>query len=187
MTPTPKAGDKPTQLLLGVGAPGGAEVSPCGRYRYWLWRRWAPPRGEGRDRVLFVMLNPSTADAGVDDPTLRRCIAFARAWGFGSLEVVNLFALRSPDPDRLLRGGAADPEAIGPDNDTHLVVAANRADVLVVAWGAHPAAAARRDAVLELLRGRPLHCLGTTRGGEPRHPLYVRGDVRPRVWAEHEG
>ncbi|HEV8470576.1 MAG TPA: DUF1643 domain-containing protein [Candidatus Limnocylindria bacterium] len=114
------------------------------------------------------MLNPSTADARRDDPTIRRCIGFARGWGFGGVEVVNLFAYRTTDWRELVR--VCDP--VGPDNSRHLWRAIARAGLVVLAWGAH----ASSSRLLSLPRAR---CLGLTRAGEPRHPLYLRRDVRP--------
>jgi hypothetical protein len=148
----------------------GATISDCGIYRYKLWRTWdgtLPP-------VTFVMLNPSTADHERDDPTIRRCLDFARRWGCGSLRVVNLFALRSPDPAALRT--AAD--AVGPENDGTILEACG-AGLTVAAWGAHPFAVRRVRRVLELLNGAGarLRCLGVTKEGHPRHPLYVKGDV----------
>jgi len=143
-------------------------------YRYLLFRRWADA-----DSVLFVMLNPSTADAGRDDPTIRRCRRLAAAWGFGGVEIANLFALRATDPRDLARARAP----VGTRNDEILADAAVRASAIVVAWGVHGSHRARDRAVVELLGARPLFCLGTTLGGAPRHPLYVRRDVRARRWA----
>ena len=124
------------------------------------------------------MLNPSTADESSDDPTIRRCIGFARAWAYGGLEVVNLFALRATDP-RELRV-AADP--IGGLNDAYLLDAAARATAMVIAWGAHGVFRSRGAAALTLLSPRArLLALGWTNSGEPRHPLYLRRDVEPIV------
>lgn len=149
-----------------------ATFSPDGVYRYRLLRRWS--RGA---RVVWVMLNPSTADAQRDDPTIRRCIGFSRAWGFGAMEVVNLYALRATEPG-VVRGH---DEPVGPENDRYIVAAASRGAHVIAAWGAFPWAAARADHVLELLMRarRPVRCLGLTRGGHPRHPLYARADARP--------
>jgi hypothetical protein len=147
-----------------------AEVSPCGRYRWWLRRSFVT--GDGRI-VCFVMLNPSTADALEDDPTIRRCVGFARAWGFSCLSVRNLFAFRATNPQALL--WAEDP--VGPQGDAELR-AARTADLVVAAWGAHVPFGRDRQA-LRLLVGVPLVCLGLTKHGHPRHPLYVRSDVRP--------
>jgi hypothetical protein len=151
-----------------------AVISPCGRYRYVLHRelpqplRWVKP-------ALFIMLNPSTADATQDDPTIRRCIGFAKYWGCTSLTVVNLFALRSTDPSGL----AIDHDPVGPDNDTHIAeqIRLHSLGVIVGAWGAHPFARKRAEEVMQ--KHGPFSCLGTTKAGAPRHPLYVKADVRP--------
>lgn len=147
----------------------GAELSPCLRYRYRLWRRW----GEGAP-LVFCMLNPSTADALEDDPTIRRCIGFARRDGYAGIEVVNLFALRATDPAAL----AAADDPVGPMNNGILLGVARRAGLVVAAWGAHRAARERQHVALAAFEavGARVLCLGATRGGEPRHPLYVRGD-----------
>lgn len=153
-----------------------AVLSPCGLYRYRLGRTWDASTA----RVCWVMLNPSTADASVDDPTIRRCIGFARAWGFGGLDVVNLFALRSPDP-RALRT-AADP--VGPENDRHILDVAGRAGLVVCAWGADGFARSRARSVLGSLaaRGLVVHRLASTREGAPAHPLYLAGGLMPVPW-----
>jgi len=142
-------------------------------YRYRLWRRW----GDG-PAALFVMLNPSTADDTRDDPTIRRCIGFARRWRFGGLEVVNLYALRATRPRDLLAAAAP----VGPDNDDHLRDAAARAGAIVVAWGRHgrPDRAARVAALLGAAR---LQCLGVNQDRSPRHPLYVPAAARRRRWS----
>ena len=148
-----------------------AALSRCGRYRWWLRRRCA---GGGSGPVLcFLMLNPSTADHRRDDPTIRRCWGFARAWGFAVLEVRNLFAWRSTDPRGLLTA----PGPTGGRRGDREVAAAADADLVVAAWGAWVPFARDREA-RDLLGGRPLMCLGRTRNGGPRHPLYVRGDAR---------
>jgi hypothetical protein len=154
-----------------AGLSRAAEVSSCGRYRYWLRRTWASG-GNGRV-VCFVMLNPSTADAAVDDPTIRRCMGFARAWGYSVLTVLNLFALRATDPAELRT--AVDP--VGPFGNVHLG-AGKLADLVIAAWGANVPFGRDRTAV-RLLTGKPLFCLGTTKAGHPRHPLYVRADQLP--------
>ena len=148
---------------------GGAVFSRDGRYRYRLWRRWK----RSLPVVAFVMLNPSTADAQRDDPTIRRCIGFARRWGCGGIEVVNLFALRATDPRRLRY--TRDP--VGPENVAHLARAAGRASLVVAAWGADPAVGTRGTELARRL-SRRLRCLGVTRAGAPRHPLYLRSSAR---------
>ncbi len=148
---------------MGAMKPQGAVVD--GPYRYLLWR--TVPGGEGR--VCFVMLNPSVADAARDDPTLRRCLGFARAWGFGALDVCNLFAYRTTDPAAL--ASARDP--VGPRNDRYLARAFGRATLVVAAWGAGGVLGGRAGEVAAAARCE-LRCLGLTKGGQPRHPLYVR-------------
>ncbi len=162
---------------------GWAELSPCGIYRYLLGRRI----GDGQRTALFVMLNPSTADAQVDDPTIRRCVSFTRREACGVLEVVNLFAYRATDPAALRL--ADDP--VGPANDHFIADAAARAALVVVAWGAvHRRLAPRAGEVGTVIRTRlPAHgrrgpfCLGITANGSPRHPLYARSDRPLESWS----
>lgn len=143
-----------------------AEISDCGRYRYSLRRAW----GDG-PTVAFIGLNPSTADAENDDPTIRRCIGFAQAWGYSSLLMLNLFALRSTNPSRLL----FDAAPIGPDTDARLNTDVLGASLVVAAWGAHYIAASRGADVRHRLEalGVELHALGLTRSRQPKHPLYL--------------
>jgi hypothetical protein len=150
----------------------GAIMSDDGLYRYSLSRRW----GRG-PRIVWIMLNPSRADGQVDDPTIRRCIGFSRAWGYGVMEVVNLYALRTPEP-RVLR---EHPDPVGPENDRWIALAGRGAAEIVLAWGAFPWAEERGSRVLELLSGREPRCLGLTRSGGPRHPLYVAGATTLRA------
>jgi hypothetical protein len=133
--------------------------------------------------IGFCMLNPSTADAARDDPTIRRCIGFARSWGYAGVEVVNLFALRATDPRELWR--VRDP--VGPDNDRALKDATRRIAGMVLAWGAHGALLDRDRDVLRLLSPRTrLLALGWTVRRRPRHPLYLRRDVSPFALATGE-
>lgn len=165
----------------------GAILSPDGRYRYLLWRRadW-----ESATTVLFVMLNPSTADGEHDDPTIRRCLGYARAWGYGWLEVCNLFAWRATDPRALLREAAADADLdlIGPDNDAYLELAARRARVIVCAWGVGRQRWYRARQVAALLRrAHPeLHALRVNAAGQPCHPLYLPASLAPTPWGDPE-
>jgi hypothetical protein len=156
----------------------GAEMSDCGTYRYRLWREW--------DRVLpviaFLMLNPSTADDQVDDPTITRCLARAVKGGYGRLDVVNLFALRASDPDVLLTH--ADPLGPGSHAVTSVLEATGRASTVICAWGAHPAAAPRAVDVMHMLGvtgmdGKLCH-LGLNKDGSPKHPLYVAASTHPK-------
>lgn len=150
-----------------------AEISDCGRYRYSLERIW---NAEAKS-LIFCMLNPSTADAEIDDPTIRRCMGFARREGCGGIHVVNLFALRTPSPADLWK---ADDRIGGPEAERALVVAADYAArenlPIVCAWGA--GARGKGSFTIEMMRvrGARLVCLGRTKDGSPRHPLYVRAD-----------
>jgi hypothetical protein len=150
-----------------------ARISDCGRYRYQLTRIW----NEATYCLPILMLNPSTADAAKDDPTIRRCMAFARREGFGGIIVANLFAFRATSPADMK--AAADP--VGAGNDTALD-GLFRASVgyntpVLAAWGNHGDHRNRATAVRGLARaiGAHLVCLGTTDLGHPRHPLYVPG------------
>lgn len=145
-----------------------AVISDCGQYRYLLRRTWEATK----PRALFVMLNPSTADADIDDATIRSCIRLAKALGYGSFEVVNLFAFRSTDPAHL----ATAAEPIGPNNDVSIERAVARCDIAICAWGAHPMAERRANEVRSMIRRqRPaVFCLGKTKAGDPKHPLYIK-------------
>lgn len=162
----------------GVPVIGSAVMSECGIYRYELRRTWGHEEGP---LVCWVMLNPSTADADVDDPTIRRCVGFSQRWGCERLVVVNLFALRATDPKALMRF----PDPVGPENDDAIAAAADEAERVVVAWGAHGTYRNRAAEVTNRLAGihnMRLHCLGQTKQGAPRHPLYVRGDQSLEVY-----
>ena len=158
-----------------------AVISKCGRYRYELWRIW----DASGPLLEFVMLNPSTADGSIDDNTIRRCIAFAKAWGYGGIVVRNLYALRATNPEVLLNYSG---DSYGPRNDEFL--GNHVADCTVVAWGAH-AATLSPEAVatirtLQLCRPQ-LFCLGTNQNGSPKHPLYVPADRTPTRWENPNG
>jgi hypothetical protein len=150
----------------------GAVFDETEAYRYTLWRIWEP----SKPRLCFVLLNPSTADAERNDPTIRRCIGFARAWEYGGVEVVNLYAFRATRPTDLFR--ATDP--VGPKNDDYLAEAIARAGRVVVGWGNHGAKPERLSAVSPVLI--KAHCFGITSMGQPRHPLYMRGDAALQYW-----
>lgn len=153
-----------------------AVYSDCEAYRYRLTRVWD---GTGR-RAGFVMLNPSTATEAQNDPTVERCERRARALGFGSFTVVNIFAWRDTDP-RAMRA-AADP--IGPENDQAILDCARTADQIICAWGAHGAFLGRGPQVAALLRGveKPLYHLGLSKEGHPKHPLYIPYSTTPILW-----
>lgn len=149
----------------------GAIIDLSGNYRYLLWRNW----NSDLPKLLFVMLNPSTADADVDDPTIRRCIGFAKLWGYGSLEVVNLFGLRSTNPDELRK--CEDP--VGPDNDAHVLLAASNANKIIVAWGTNGSYLGRGRKVSTLLYRHKPFCLDISKAGHPKHPLYIAANKEP--------
>lgn len=173
----------------------GARISKCGRYRYSLWREWRGTHdpehwrwygtkdGAGHEwgdpkSVLFVMLNPSTADGEADDPTIRKCAGFARRWRYERLEIVNLFAYRATKPRELFAADARREDIIGWENSSLVARAAREAGIIVCAWGAH---AAGHDFHIETVRGwlissAPQYHLGLTAHGYPRHPLYVPYD-----------
>jgi hypothetical protein len=149
-----------------------AVISPCGHYRYRLDRCW----DADRKSAVFVMLNPSTADAAKDDPTIRRCIGFAKTLECGGIIVVNLFAFRATKPEALRV--AADP--VGPENDRYILDAAREGEPVIAAWGTHGGFMGRERTVGSILVGAgiSLKVLGHTKDGCPRHPLYVRGDAQ---------
>ncbi|MBE0009746.1 MULTISPECIES: DUF1643 domain-containing protein [unclassified Arthrobacter] len=159
-------------------SPSTGSAAIDGDYRYELSRQWsiADPTAV----LTVIMLNPSTADGMLDDPTLRRCISLAKSAGADGLRVLNLFALRSTDPEVLVT--AADP--VGPANDEYLLAAARESTAIVAAWSGHKVARQRSGDVHAMLRanGVTLQCWGTTKLGHPRHPLYVRGSTVLTPW-----
>ena len=126
---------------------------------------------------LFVMLNPSTADETQDDPTIRRCIRFAKDWGYSAMCMTNIFAYRATDPLEMKK--QADP--VGFDNTQHLVRIGSKADMVIAAWGTHGVFGNQDINVRAKFHtaGIPLYCLGVTKGGHPKHPLYLRADTKP--------
>ena len=167
---------------------GGAVMSPCGRYRYILHRMWGEPDSRA---VTFIMLNPSTADGREDDPTIRRCIGFAKRLGFGRLYVVNLFAFRATEPADMFGHLRYSCDAMRLEERTYLLRATADSDTIIAAWGAagttlveRGAVKKRSDRIREILsiRERTLHCLGRTKSGAPRHPLYLPVDAPLEVW-----
>lgn len=142
------------------------------RYRFVLRR----PIGGEKGIVLFCMLNPSTADDSVDDPTIRRCIGFAKLWGYTELRVVNLFAARATKPSMLLK--MAFP--IGRGNDAHVTTEIRGASLLVAAWGAASGVDKRKREFLKCFGEHEWMCLGQTKAGHPKHPLYLRLDTELR-------
>jgi hypothetical protein len=159
-----------------VKSASGASFSACRRWRYLLWRRW----NESRPAANFLMLNPSTADETVLDPTCARARDFAERWGYGALIVTNVFAWRATDPADMK--AARDP--VGRGNDRAILAAAREAALVVCAWGNHGAHLGRAARVRELLEraGIALHALRVNANGEPAHPLYLPGALRARRW-----
>ena len=149
----------------------GAIFSECGNYRYKLWRIWDTTLPV----VTFIGLNPSTADASVDDQTVRRCTGLTKKWGYGGFQIVNLFAYRSTDPKGLRE--VNDP--IGPENDLFINEATSlKAAVVIAAWGEVGSKSERSGEVLQMI-DRRVDCLGYTKDGYPRHPSRVSGEVVP--------
>ena len=148
-----------------------AVLSPCGQFWYRLGRQWAP-----LPVLAFVMLNPSTADAEIDDATIRRCVKFAAADDFGGIDVVNLFAHRATKPEDLRRAGYP----VGPENDRHIVEAVRGAGAVCLAWGANVAGLERPQIVLPMIRAQGIdpQCLRITRSGYPQHPLMLASSTR---------
>lgn len=156
-----------------------ADVSGDGCYRYTLDRVW----DKGRPVVMWIMLNPSIADANQDDPTIRRCVAFAKFWGYGGISVRNLFAYRTTQPAALSALSVAD--AVGLENEIYLsTVGIDTRDLVVCAWGAHGELHNRGEITRNALRGMgiTLHHLGLTKAGHPRHPLHLSALTRPEEW-----
>lgn len=152
-------------------------ISICGQYRYKLARDPADDYAT-RGPALFIMLNPSTADALLDDPTIRRCRGFAKTWDCAGIVVANLYALRATNPVDLW----THPDPVGPDNDVMLEALIREHETIVCAWGAN-AQHGRVDIVRKMFHrlSRPM-CLGTTKDGSPRHPLYIRADQPLIEW-----
>lgn len=145
-----------------------ATISPCGRYRYDLWRRWS-----NGPYCMFVGLNPSTADETEDDPTIRRCISYAQEWGYSALCMANLFAYRATKP----RDMKAAEDPVGPDNDRILRTLFDSAGIIIAAWGRDGKYRCRDLDVLSIL-DYPF-CLKRNQDGSPAHPLYLRADLTP--------
>jgi hypothetical protein len=172
----------------------GATLSKCGTYRYLLSRDWStiedvegmPPR---KRRLLWVMLNPSTADATQDDQTIRKVIAFSMRWGFDMAEVVNVFAFRATDP-KVLQANYPQPEerwerVVGPENARYIREAAWRAEKVIVGWGANETVG-QGDLTVKLLQEIHPHnifCLGRTKSGAPKHPLYLKLETKLELYA----
>lgn len=151
----------------------GATFSPCRTWRYDLTRIWA--RGPDPLLVNFLLLNPSTADETEDDPTIRRCMGFAREWGYDGCVITNIFGFRATDPKEM----RAAPSPIGPENNKWILHHTRNCQVVVCAWGTHGSHHNRERMIIRMLQkqGIELLCLGKTKHGHPKHPLYLRADT----------
>lgn len=149
--------------------------SPDRKYRYVLWREWADDLFQNRTKegyVMFIGLNPSTADETTDDPTIRKCKGFAKRWGYLAMCMTNLFAYRATKPRDMFAAADDWIPITGADNDKWLREISDGANVVVAAWGTKGHAFYRDDAVMEIL-GTGVQCLRRTNDGHPEHPLYV--------------
>jgi hypothetical protein len=164
-----------TQFTLFKDAPGcGARLSTCRKYRYQLWRVWdleAP-------YLNVIGLNPSTADENADDPTIRRCVGYAKDWGYGGLIMTNLFAWRATKPSMMKK--AKEPIGKG-ENDYWLTVTSHSAGLVLAAWGIHGTFQERDKAVIQMLP--ELHCLGTNDDRTPKHPLFLSKKLKPILYS----
>ena len=175
----------PETIFGNLHAPDGTEIVDA--YRYQLYRGESCPRFDERAKsektLCFVMLNPSTADATKDDPTIKRCRGYAVRWGYQHLYVVNLFAYRATDTKELYDRVYPGTLIVGPENDDYILRVAKESDRIIAAWGAVRQAFEWRAAyVREMLRKNcpgKVYALGLTKAGHPRHPLYVKKDAEP--------
>lgn len=144
------------------------------KYRYVLWRWW----NNKEPYAMFIGLNPSTADEIIDDPTIRRCVGFAADWGYGGLCMTNLFAFRAVNPKEMMKH----PEPVGVVNDDWLLALSRQAGIVIAAWGTKGAFQNRDEAVYSMMID--LKCFGLTKGGHPRHPLYLPMDTELKPFYE---
>ena len=147
-----------------------AVFSACREYRYALWRTW----DASEPYVMFIGLNPSTADETKDDPTIRRCMSYSKAWGFGGLCMVNLFAFRATEPANMMSANSP----VGSENDVWIKQLANQAGLIVAAWGNDGSFMGRSKIVMDMIPD--LMCLKINKTGEPAHPLYQPACVLPK-------
>ena len=148
----------------------GAHLSKNRKYRYVLWRIW----DESKPCVTFICLNPSTANEVDNDPTVRRCINFARDWNFGGVYMANLFAFRSKSPEILKK----EIEPIGKDNDKWLKELSDKSKIVIAAWGNHGGFLGRSNEILNLLPN--VYYLKLNKTGQPKHPLYLKNSLKPK-------
>jgi len=156
-------------------ATNSAVISPCRKYRYILKRSW----DESKGFVNFIGLNPSTADESKDDPTIRRCMGFARDWGYGGIYMTNLFALRATHPEELKKTDDDLHDARNPYNSFHLHFAIDRSKITIAAWGNH----GKLDSMDYYMKSsHELHYLKMNSTGQPAHPLYLPKTLKPIKW-----
>jgi hypothetical protein len=151
------------RIIIEDPADKGAVISADDKYRYALWRVW----NHHKPCVLFIMLNPSTADASKDDPTIKKCISYAKKWGYGGLYVGNLYAFRSRDPKAL----GHEDRPVGVDNDAYLQWMKDKCEMIIAAWGNNILGDRRAEEVR--FNFSPMNCLELTKSGRPKHPLYL--------------
>ncbi|GAL83447.1 hypothetical protein MYP_674 [Sporocytophaga myxococcoides] len=147
----------------------GAIISTCKNYRYRLWRIW----DKSKPFVMFIMHNPSTADESEDDRTIKRCVNFAKSWGYGGIYVGNIFAYRSTKPEVIKQ--VIDP--IGPDNNKHLTEMLQKCQIVIAAWGNHPKTESKPLKGIDIGK---FYYLSLTKTGNPRHPLYLKMNLKPQ-------
>jgi len=157
-------------------ASSGAVFSKCGKYRYQLWRMWKGGENGPHKICAFIGLNPSTATEAEDDPTVRRCINYAKSWGFDGMFMLNAYAYRATDPKEMKK--QQDP--IGDTNDEAILVGSVIADAVVCCWGANCQPSRQEDILMALdAAGVVPSCLAMTKKGYPKHPLYLKADLKP--------
>jgi hypothetical protein len=168
----------------------GATFSPCKRYRYTLLREWSS-LSDKEGYVLFIMLNPSTADEYQLDPTVRRCLGYAMDWGYRKMHVANIFALRSTDPKHLydsveFNGEKYVPtDPVGIDNNKCICTEVENADLVIAAWGSHGIYKNRGKDVMDMIsKIKDIYYLKLTKGNVPGHPLYLKGNLVPQKWSD---
>lgn len=154
----------------------GAKISDCNKYRYSLWRIW----DKEKPIFTFVGLNPSTADHIQDDPTITRCINFAKSWGGGGIYMANLFAYRATAPQDMM----SQEDPIGPDNDFYLQELAIKSQKIIACWGNHGAYQQRSATLKKLLKDK-IYYLELNKTGEPKHPLYIHSETQIKSFSEH--
>lgn len=153
----------------------GADISECGKYRYSLWRIW----DDTKQKVLFICLNPSTADADNDDATIRRCIGYAKSWGYGGVYMGNLFAFRAREPKDMK--SATDP--VGPENNRYLRELSNTCEMIICGWGGDGGYQDRSSYVIKnRILPIKVHYLKMNKSGEPGHPLYLKKSLKPQPY-----